>query len=87
MACVGICSGIFVVPLDAALQDDGKKSVGAGAAIAIQNFFENFSMLIMVSGYTGITYLKVPIDGIALGVGIFVALAMGSLIFVRGRGA
>jgi LPLT family lysophospholipid transporter-like MFS transporter len=85
MAFVGICSGIFVVPLDAALQDEGKKSVGAGAAIAIQNFFENFSMLLMVSGYTAITYLKVPVDGIAVGVGAFIALAMCSLILVRAR--
>src|SRR3984885_825747 len=51
MAFVGICSGFFVVPLDALLQREGEGSVGAGSAIAIQNMFENLSMLALVGGY------------------------------------
>jgi hypothetical protein len=40
---VGICSGFFVVPLDALLQRQGEDAGGVGSAIAIQNFFEHLS--------------------------------------------
>jgi LPLT family lysophospholipid transporter-like MFS transporter len=42
----GICGGLFVVPINAALQEIGHKTIGSGGAVAIQNFFENFAMLI-----------------------------------------
>jgi len=42
----GICGGLFVVPINAALQEIGHKTIGSGGAVAIQNFFENFTMLI-----------------------------------------
>lgn len=41
----GIAGGLFVVPINAALQEIGHKSIGAGGAVAVQNFFENLSML------------------------------------------
>lgn len=34
---IGVSGGFFVVPLNALLQERGKKSVGAGNAIAVQN--------------------------------------------------
>ena len=61
MAFVGICSGFFVVPLDALLQREGANGVGAGSAIAIQNLFENLSMLALVSGYAAAVFLKAPV--------------------------
>ncbi|VAW64913.1 Putative transmembrane protein, partial [hydrothermal vent metagenome] len=45
----GICGGLFVVPINAALQEIGHKSIGAGGAVAVQNFFESLAML-MASG-------------------------------------
>lgn len=42
----GIAGGLFVVPINAALQEIGHKSIGAGGAVAVQNFFENISMLV-----------------------------------------
>ncbi|RDH84572.1 MAG: lysophospholipid transporter LplT [endosymbiont of Galathealinum brachiosum] len=42
----GMCGGLFVVPINAALQEIGHRSIGAGGAVAVQNFFENFAMLI-----------------------------------------
>lgn len=42
---IGLCGGIFVVPINAALQEIGHRSIGAGGAVAIQNFFENVAML------------------------------------------
>ena len=79
MAFVGICSGFFVVPLDALLQRQGEKGVGAGSAIAIQNMFENLSMLALVSGYSAAVFLNAPVNGIAVGVGAFIALSMTTL--------
>jgi MFS transporter, LPLT family, lysophospholipid transporter len=79
MAFVGICSGFFVVPLDALLQKEGNGGVGAGAAIAIQNMFENLSMLAMVSGYSAAVFLDTPVNAIAIGVGGFIALSMAAL--------
>jgi MFS transporter, LPLT family, lysophospholipid transporter len=87
MAFVGICSGFFVVPLDALLQKEGNGSVGAGAAIAIQNMFENLSMLVLVSGYSAAVFLNTPVNGIAIGVGAFIALSMATLTLTRLRSA
>jgi len=85
MAFVGVCSGFFVVPLDALLQKEGENGVGAGSAIAIQNMFENLSMLALVSGYSTAVFLKVPVNDIAVGVGLFIALSMTTLTLTRKR--
>ncbi len=42
----GVCGGLFVVPINAALQEIGHKTIGSGGAVAIQNFFENLAMLL-----------------------------------------
>lgn len=47
----GTCGGLFVVPINAALQEIGHKSIGSGGAVAIQNFFENLAMLIATGAY------------------------------------
>ncbi len=41
---VGLMAGLFVVPLNAALQDIGHHSVGSGNTIAVQQFFESLAM-------------------------------------------
>jgi MFS transporter, LPLT family, lysophospholipid transporter len=87
MAFVGICSGFFVVPLDALLQKEGNGGVGAGAAIAIQNMFENLSMLAMVSGYSAAVFLNTPVNAIAIGVGAFIALSMAALTLTHLKSA
>jgi LPLT family lysophospholipid transporter-like MFS transporter len=83
MAFVGICSGFFVVPLDALLQRQREDGVGVGSAIAIQNFFENLSMLLLVSSYTAATFMGTPVNDIAVGLGLFIVLAMGALTLTR----
>lgn len=49
---LGICGGVFVVPLNALVQERGHETVGAGRALAIQNLLENAAMLLMVGGYS-----------------------------------
>ncbi len=50
---IGTCGGIFAVPLNALLQQRGHESTGAGHAVAVQNLFENLSMLLFVGFYAG----------------------------------
>jgi MFS transporter, LPLT family, lysophospholipid transporter len=87
MAFVGTCSGFFVVPLDALLQRQGEDGIGVGPAIAIQNFFENFGMLALVSGYTAASFIGIPINNIAVGVGLFIVVSMGALTLTRPKSA
>jgi LPLT family lysophospholipid transporter-like MFS transporter len=49
---IGLCGGLFVVPINAALQEMGHRGIGAGGAVAIQGFFENLAMLLGVGIYT-----------------------------------
>ncbi|MBS3936869.1 MAG: hypothetical protein KGZ43_11930 [Sulfuritalea sp.] len=54
---VGIFSGFFVVPMNALLQHRGHILMGAGHSIAVQNFNENLSILILIM--TGIYSLLI----------------------------
>jgi MFS transporter, LPLT family, lysophospholipid transporter len=49
---VGALSGFFVVPMNALLQHRGHILMGAGHSIAVQNFNENLSILIMTALYS-----------------------------------
>jgi LPLT family lysophospholipid transporter-like MFS transporter len=55
---IGALSGFFVVPMNALLQHRGHILMGAGHSIAVQNFNENISILIM----TGLYYLMIKMD-------------------------
>ena len=55
---IGGLSGFFVVPMNALLQHRGHILMGAGHSIAVQNFNENLSILMM----TGIYYLMIKMD-------------------------
>jgi LPLT family lysophospholipid transporter-like MFS transporter len=83
MAFVGACSGFFLIPLDALLQKQGETDVGTGSVIAVQNLFENLSMLVMVSGYTAVSYGRVPVDDIAVAFGLLLAISMAALTLLR----
>jgi LPLT family lysophospholipid transporter-like MFS transporter len=49
---IGVSGGMFLVPINAALQDIGHRSIGSGRAVALQSFFENVAMLAAVGIYT-----------------------------------
>jgi LPLT family lysophospholipid transporter-like MFS transporter len=85
MAFVGACAGFLVVPLDALLQQRGNELGGVGSAIAIQNLFENLCMFVLMSAYTAMIYARVPIDDIALVIGLLVAVSMTALAWSRMR--
>jgi len=52
LVAIGICGGMFLVPINAALQNIGYRTIGSGRAVALQSFFENSAMLTAVAIYT-----------------------------------
>ncbi|MFI8417449.1 lysophospholipid transporter LplT [Serratia sp. NPDC078593] len=76
---IGVLGGFFVVPLNALLQERGKRSVGAGNAIAVQNLGENTAMLLMLGLYSLVVKMGVPVVGVGIGFGVVFALAITAL--------
>ncbi len=84
---IGACGGFYVVPLNAMLQERGHGTVGAGSAIAVQNFSENVVMLVLVGGYTAMAHAELSPVGTAMAFGGLVLLAIGGLGLGRLRSA
>lgn len=80
---IGACGGMFVVPLNALLQERGHETVGAGHAVAVQNFSENIAMLVLVGLYTLIIGTGVSITHIAFGFGALILFGMLWLYIMR----
>ncbi|SCZ64874.1 lysophospholipid transporter LplT [Thiohalomonas denitrificans] len=71
----GVMGGIFVVPVNAALQEIGHHTVGAGGAVAIQNFFENLAMLVATAVYTGLLIFDLDPVIMMAGLGALIMIA------------
>ncbi len=84
MVLIGALAGFFVVPMNALLQHRGHILMGAGRSIAVQNFNENLSILIMLALYAGMIWGEVSIYTVIVMFGVFVAVTMH---FVRKRHA
>ncbi len=79
---IGALSGYFVVPMNALLQHRGHILMGAGHSIAVQNFNENLSILMM----TGFYYLMVKIDlSIYWVITLFGIFVSASMLLVKRR--
>ena len=77
---IGYMSGYFVVPMNALLQHRGHILMGAGHSIAVQNFNENLSILIM----TGLYYLMMRLDfSIYTVITLFALFVAGSMYLVK----
>jgi MFS family permease len=73
---IGALAGFFVVPMNALLQHRGHHLVGAGRSIAVQNFNENTSILIMIATYSLLLALGLSIYWVIALFGMFVAGTM-----------
>lgn len=79
---IGGLSGFFVVPMNALLQHRGHILMGAGHSIAVQNFNENISILVM----TGLYYLMIKMDvSIYWVVTLFGLCVSGLMYMIRQR--
>jgi len=84
---IGGLAGFFVVPMNALLQHRGHHLVGAGRSIAVQNFNENSSILVMIALYSLLLGLGISIYTVIVIFGVFVAgtMALVQLWYWRNR--
>lgn len=87
MVAIGMSGGLFVVPLNALLQERGHESIGAGNALAVQNFAENIVMLSFVGAYGWAAAAGVPIATSIAGFGLLLLVFIGMLALSRLRRA
>jgi hypothetical protein len=73
---VGAMSGYFVVPMNALLQHRGHVLLSAGHSIAVQNFNENVSVLLMLCLYALLIKLNAPIGFVIIALGLFICITM-----------
>jgi LPLT family lysophospholipid transporter-like MFS transporter len=81
---IGSLAGYFVVPMNALLQHRGHLLLSAGHSIAVQNFNENLSILLMLGIYALLLWLNLSIRSVMLLFGLFVAISM-VLVILRHR--
>ena len=81
MVVIGALAGFFVVPMNALLQHRGHHLVGAGRSIAVQNFNENTSILVMIALYSLLLSQGYSIYFVITTFGLFVAGTMGLVQF------
>jgi len=77
---VGWLAGYFVVPMNALLQHRGHVLMSAGHSIAVQNFNENISVLMMLLIYSALIWFDVPIQFVIIGFGVTVSIIMWLVI-------
>ncbi|MBK6972982.1 MAG: lysophospholipid transporter LplT [Sterolibacteriaceae bacterium] len=77
---IGALAGFFVVPMNALLQHRGHILMGAGHSIAVQNFNENLSILVMTGLYAILVLANLSIYTVITCFGLFVA---GMMFWVK----
>jgi len=83
MVVIGVCGGFFVVPLNALLQERGHETIGAGNALAVQNFVENAAMLCFVGVYGLVISMGIPISITVIGFGLMLMAFVSVLSIFR----
>ena len=83
---VGALGGALVVPLNALLQHRGNMLLSAGRSIAVQNFNENASVLVMLAVYAAVLSLGLPVRSLMTGLGLLVGACV-ALLWWRHRRA
>jgi len=81
MVVIGALAGFFVVPMNALLQHRGHNLMGAGRSIAVQNFNENISILVMIALYSALLRGGLSIYVVIVVFGLFVAGTMTLVLF------
>jgi len=73
---IGAFAGFFVVPMNALLQHRGHVLMSAGHSIAVQNFNENVSILVMLAIYSMMIRMDLRIQSVVVIFGLFMAGSM-----------
>lgn len=77
----GLLAGVFLVPMNALLQQRGQALMHTGQSISIQNFSENLASLLMLGVYGALLGWHTATLPIIVGLGLTVSIAM--LVIVR----
>lgn len=85
LALIGAMGGYFVVPMNALLQHRGHLLMGAGHSIALQNFNENLSILVMLGLYALMIKADLGVNSIVVIFGLFVSGSMAWLMKIHGH--
>ena len=76
---IGVLAGSFLIPMNALLQHRGHQLMGSGHSIAVQNFNENLSILLMLGAYALMIDAGLSVHTIVIVFGLFVSGTMGWL--------
>ncbi|MFC4100920.1 lysophospholipid transporter LplT [Paenibacillus xanthanilyticus] len=71
---IGLFGGIFVIPLNTMLQEEGKRLIGAGKTIAVQNFSENVLTVSGLTIYLTLSEMGISVNGSVIGTGVVLLL-------------
>ena len=85
LVAIGGLAGFFVVPMNALLQHRGHNLMGAGRSIAVQNFNENASILVMIAVYSALLGAGISIFTVIVIFGLFIAGTMTMVLVWYGR--
>ncbi|MBO8165173.1 MAG: lysophospholipid transporter LplT [Brevibacillus sp.] len=80
---VGFMGGVFIVPMNTILQEEGSRLIGAGKTIAVQNLLENLLMLIGSGCYYTVVYLGLSVSGAIMVQGLLLCLFLVYLQTVK----
>ena len=83
LVAIGASGGFYVVPLNALLQQRGHETVGAGHAIAVQNFSEGIAMLTLVGAFAAARKADWAVIPLVQGFGIAIIVLMSLLTLAR----
>lgn len=82
---IGLLGGIFVIPMNALLQERGKLFESAGTAIAVQNFSENLVMILMMFIFGALAFYKVSIISLMICFGVLFSIGILGLFYHIGK--
>jgi len=82
---IGALAGCFLIPMNALLQHRGHQLMGSGHSIAVQNFNENLSILLMLGAYALMIDAGLSAHTVVIVFGLFLSIAMGLLFKKHGH--
>jgi hypothetical protein len=82
---IGVLAGSFLIPMNALLQHRGHQLMGSGHSIAVQNFNENLSILLMLGAYAMMIEAGFSVHTIVIIFGLFLSITMAWLAKKHGH--
>lgn len=76
----GLLAGVFLVPMNALLQQRGQALMHTGQSVSIQNFNENLASLSVLGVYGALLGTHASITSIIVGLGLAVSIAMLAIV-------